>query len=252
MKGREQANFDMLRRGPCASREYIEGYYGLSCLGDDKSHQGFESWFPDFEAWAEKSLRPERRPSCEKDWVSRYEIEDFMQQKGLVPKRWMGAQLGMDVDSLDKLLSRLSGLQLRRRIYEAYPDLMVKSFDDDLVRNLKELKFQTFHDHNEFCERLHRELQKELEIAVTPLFCATSERLGENPKQFASDFDCFTFEPVSGRHKIWLDFRKPLYLWPDCCSKLLYVENRETLLPFLAGSYEPEDLERYTQSTVAE
>ena len=50
------------------------------------------------------------------------------------------------------------------------------------------------------------------------------------PRQFASDFDCVTLAPVSGKHQIWLDFHKPLDLPPDRCSKLFYVENREAFV----------------------
>jgi hypothetical protein len=57
--------------------------------------------------------------------------------------------------------------------------------------------------------------------------------------------DCLTVEPVSATHQMWLDFRKPLNLPPDRCSKLLYVENRDLLRPYCAGTQEPEDLGEY-------
>ena len=40
-------------------------------------------------------------------------------------------------------------------------------------------------------------------------------------------------------------FIKPLNLPPDRCSKLVYVENREVLKPFSAGTGEPENLSEY-------
>lgn len=240
MTGPERQHFDMLREGPCASPEYIKGYYGLTWPQPDEARG-------DFEAWAAR-LRPERRPDCPSGWESRYEIESFMQQKNFIPKKWMGAQLGMSGASLEKLLGKLQEIQMRRQLYEAYSELMIKSFDEDLIRNLPGMKFRTFRDHNDFCEHLHRELQNELGIVATPLLCATSERLEENPKQFASNFDCLTLEPVSPKHQMWLDFpTKPLYLGPDRCSKLFYVEHREELRSFRAGSREPEYLDRYEQ-----
>ena len=46
---------------------------------------------------------------------------------------------------------------------------------------------------------------------------------------------------------MWLDFRKPLNLAPDRCSKLLYVENHDVLRPYCAGTQEPDDLQQYAQ-----
>ena len=65
------------------------------------------------------------------------------------------------------------------------------------------------------------------------------------PRQYAKEFDCLTLVPLSGKHQMWLDFRKPLYLGPDRCSKLIYIENHDLLRPFCAGTYEPDDLDTY-------
>jgi len=242
MTEQERQHFDMLREGPCASPEYIKEFYGLTWPQPDDARE-------DFKAWAG---RLKRRPDCPDDWVSRYEIESFMQQKGLIPKKWVGARLGMKVAPLEKLLDVLGEIQMRRPRYEVYSELMATSFVEDLVPNLPGLRFRTFSDHNSFCERLHADLKDALGLEVPQdekLFCATSTRMEDYPRLYASDFDCLTLEPLSVRHQMWLDFRKPLNLWPDRCSKLLYVdaENRETLRPFCAGAYEPDGLEQYTR-----
>jgi hypothetical protein len=44
---------------------------------------------------------------------------------------------------------------------------------------------------------------------------------------------------------MWLDFRKPLSLGPDRCSKLFYTENHDDLLPYRAGTQEPRDIDIY-------
>ena len=136
---------------------------------------------------------------------------------------------------------------MRPQRYVIYQDLVATSLPEDLVRDLPRLRFRLVSDHNEFCRRLHTELEKMLQIQVLPLFCETSEILGEEPKQFARDFDCMTLKPLSGRHQVWLDFRKPLNLGPDRCSKLFYAENREVLRPYRSGGRDPEDLEIYIQ-----
>jgi hypothetical protein len=237
MTEQEQQWFDMLRQGPCVPDGYVRDYYGLDWpLPDDV--------LPDYEKW----LRQRNRPyNCGHGWASRYELENFLQQKAILPKKWMAASLGTDVSSLEQLLGRLDDIGMRRQRYVVYDDLIDESLPEHIITNLPGLKFRTFSDHNSFCERLHAELKEVVEIEVQPLFCATSDRIGDDPRQFASDFDCITLAPLSGKHQVWLDFRKPLNLAPDRCSKLLYAENRDELHDFCAGTQEPDDLERYLQ-----
>lgn len=234
MTEHEQQHFDMLQRGPCVTPEYAKGYYGLAWpLPGDASL--------DFDRW----VNQRRRDKCGDGVASRYELEGFLQQQAVVPKKWMGARLGMTVASLDELLARLADIGMRPNRYIVYPDLVAESLSEDIVPNLPGLKFRTFSDHNTFCARLHADLDKVLGIKVQPLFCATSDRIGDDYRKFASHFDCITLDPLSGRHQMWLDFRKPLNLGPDRCSKLLYTENQEVMRPFCAGACEPADLERY-------
>jgi hypothetical protein len=235
MTEQEQYRFDMLRQGPCVPPEYVAGYYGLPWPLPDDARQDYDAWLS----------RLRRRHNCIEGWISRYELESFMQQKGVVPKKWMGARLGMRIASLDELLARLRDIGIRPERYVVYTDLISKSLSEDIVLNLPGLKFRTFSDHNNFCSRLHAELAKVLGIQVAPLFCETSDRIQDYPRQFASNFDCITLAPLSVKHQVWLDFRKPLNLGPDRCSKLLYIENRDVLRPVCAGTQEPDDLEQY-------
>jgi hypothetical protein len=237
MNGPERQRFDFLREGPCVPVEYVRDYYGLTWPLSVDLRQ-------DFEAWRGRLRRPAH---CGDEAVSRYELESFMQQKDVETKKSMGARLGMTVDSLEQVLSHLSGLQMRRQRYDVYPDLVARSLSEDLVRNLPGLKFRVSSDHNAFCARLHSELQNELKIEVEPLFCATSDILQDDSRQYAREFDCITLAPLSGRHQIWLDFRKPLNLGFDRCSKLFYAENREALRPYCAGTQEPDDVDEYIQ-----
>ncbi len=149
--------------------------------------------------------------------------------------------------SLDLLLAHLHDIGLRPQRYLVYPQLVSDSLAEDIVPNLRGLRFRTFSDHTSFCERLHAELVPILGAEVERLVCATSDRLQEYPRQFANNFDCITLEPVSGKHQIWLDFRKPLNLAPDRCSKLLYAENHDVLRPYRAGRQDPDDLGTYQE-----
>jgi hypothetical protein len=158
----------------------------------------------------------------------------------------MGARLGMTEASVAVLLERLGEIGLRPQRYIVYPEMVAESLSEDIVTALRELRFRTFSDHNSFCEHLHAALQDEMGIHVEPLFCATSIAMEDYPRQFACNFDCLTLQPLSGRHQVWLDFRKPMNLGPDRCSKLFYFENHGVLEPFRAGTREP-DLTGYEQ-----
>lgn len=238
MDAKEHRRFDLLRTGPCVPPEYVEDYYSLPWpLPAEAGH--------DFEIWRRAHRR--RPTACDDGAASRYDLEAFLQQQRIVPKKWMGARLGMTVGSLNEVLSRLQELGMRPQRYVVYEGLIAESLPEDLIPKLPKLRFRTFADHNSFCERLHADLRAVLAVKVQPLFCATSDRLEEYPRRFADSFDCLTLAPLSGRHQLWLDFHKPLLLGPDRCSKLFYAENREELRPYLAGHEEPDDLDAYTQ-----
>ena len=233
----EADRFDMLCRGPCVTADYVRDYYGLPWPLPEDVRQDYESWAG--------GLR--RRPACGEGRVSRFELEAFMQQKDVIPKKWMAARLGMVPASLDEVLAGLHGIGMRAPRYVIYADLIATAFSEDIIPNLPGLKFRTFSNHNSFCERLHAELKAVLRLEVRTLFCATSDRMGEDyPRQFASHFDCVTMSPLSLKHQVWLDFRKPMNLPPDRCSKLFYAENRGALHPFAAGTREP-DVSQYEQ-----
>jgi len=157
----------------------------------------------------------------------------------------MAARLGMTVRSFDELLSKLVDIGMRPQRYIVYPDLIAESLSEDIVPALPGLKFRTFSDHNSFCERLHAELRQVIGIDVEKLFCATSTVMEDYPRWHANNFDCITLAPISGKHQMWLDFRKPFALAPDRCSKLFYFENRDELRTFCAGTSEPHDLDVY-------
>jgi hypothetical protein len=66
---------------------------------------------------------------------------------------------------------------------------------------------------------------------------AAARYTGQN--DFASDFDCITFEPIGLRHQVWLDFGKPINLSPDVCGIHTYARHSRLLRPFLMAGEEP-------------
>jgi len=114
MTPEEEQRFNFLRSGQCVPVEYVRDYYGLQWpFQNDPLH--------DYEAWA---VRFRRREACAGGCVPRYELEAFMQQQHVVPKKWMGARLGMTVASFDLLLAHLQDIGLRPQRYIIYPQLI--------------------------------------------------------------------------------------------------------------------------------
>lgn len=240
MSPEQEHRLHFLSSGPCVSGDYVRDYYGLAWpLAADTASA--------FDHYRSTSRRPTKCPAGQ--W-SRHEVEGFMVRSDVLTKKWMGARLGLTVAALDRLLAKLDTFGMQRSRYELGSEFAADSLSEDLVRHVPGLRFRTFGDHTAFCERLHAELAKAgVQIDQKDrLFCATSTKMGEDyPRRFAMHFDCLTLEPLSTKHSVWLDFRKPLSLPPDRCSKLFYAENRERLKPFVAGTSEPDDLGPYEQ-----
>ncbi len=231
--------FGMLTSGPCIPDEYLLRYYGLR-----------RPFSPAAEKAYTRYVGTLRRPdSCQDDYISRYDLEGFLSRGSLLSKKWMGAQLGMEEESLSGLLEMLDVLGMQRSRYELGEEFIADSLSEDLVRHIPALRFRTFGSHNDFCKRLHDELARN-GLDVKRLFCATSKIMEEEPVHYAAYFDCLTWAPLSVAHSTWLNFGKPINLAPDRCSKLFYVENRELLKPYLMGSEEADRLAEYEKRLV--
>ncbi len=239
MNDPERTRFEMLRQGPCISADYLRDFYGLTYPWHDDLRQDFEKW----------ASGRGRVAQCDEGKLSRYEVESFMRWQRVIPHGWMAVRLGMTRTSFQQTLAELARLGMKLARYAIYAELISESLADDLVLHLGDLRHRTFGDHDSFCERLHEALLQELGIQIEPEYCVTSLRVNDQPPRFAQHVDCLTLDPVSVRHQIWLDFRKPLYLAPDCCSKLYFAQNQEVLRPYIAGAQEP-DIEDYLQLVV--
>lgn len=237
MGPQQEYYLNLISDGPCMPGEYARDYYGLTWPLTPETATALDQY----------RARSRRPSNCPRDAVSRFDIEGLMSHSGVLTRKWMGARLGMTVEAIGRLLDRLELFGMQRQRYVFGPDFVADALHEDLIRNVPGMRFRTFADHNDYCERLHAELNK-AGVPLTHadrLFCATSTILGEHPRRFALHFDCITLEPLSATHSVWLDFRKPLNLPPDRCSKLFYAEHRERLRPYLAGTSEPEGLAAY-------
>lgn len=190
--------------------------------------------------WLTSRGRAER---CEEGKTDRYAFEAFLQSQNLLTRADASASLGMRPESLDELLPQLPRIGLSKK-YEVYPGIIDSSLSDDLVSSLKGIRFRTFGDHDSFCELSHRAIHEALGLTIKGLFCATADELGEQ-RIYASTWDNITLKPLSMRHGVWLDFKKPLSLAPDRCSKLFLARHYEELKDHLAGREAPRDLRFY-------
>jgi len=239
MNAAELARLELLRGDGSVTIEYLNDSSGLGWPWSGELRQDFDAWL---------ALSP-RRTRWDDDRPSRFLIEGFLRDQRLESTKWAACRLGMEESSFAEVLVALPRIGLRLRRYEVYPGLISTSFGKDLDGHLPSMKFRTFDDHETYCQFLHEDLRTRLGVTIQPQWCATSLRLADSPmgypRAIARDFDCITLEPLSVRHQMFLDFRKPLYLKIDVCSKLFYAENRSDLEPYRSGSAEPHDLPDY-------
>ena len=218
---------------PWCSAELINSLYALDLVNDDRLRKYFARTKPEIF----KEDQDEKGGTTLK--VDRYLLETIMQSHRLMPRKWVAAKLGMTEACLENTISTLAN---SGALYKHYmiPQLIEKDFDDILLRLFGELKFRRFSSFNSFCKSIHEQLLKHYKIQVEPLVCVTSQFLKETPTEFANSFDCITFEPIGTKYQVWLDFKKPMNLAPDCCSTLLYSREREILDSYLAGTTKPD------------
>jgi hypothetical protein len=207
---------------------FVHDYCGLDLARDDNLRR-------DYEFWMHQRKIPDALAG---ETVDRWWLETFLQARQLIPLKWMALQLGMKQDSLVRLRERMqeTGPLLA---YHPSPNLLGKIFEEDLLAQLPKYRFRTFTNHDDFCRHLHQWLTEVFGVSVDPEYCATSQRVGRQPPDFAKYIDILALEPVGPRYQAWLDFGKWMTLPPDRCSLLTYAAHRDVLAPFLAGQEAP-------------
>lgn len=215
---------------PWCSAAFIEELYGLN-LQQDKAVLGR------FRAWSERFWREDVVKQSGGSY-HRHALETFLQISELLPRKWAAVELGMDQDSFDKTLAGLARKSLLPPGVVDDP-LVAKGLVRDIHRLFPALARTAFTTHSAYCARLHVAIEKDLGVNVTPLHCVTSEALAEDPLEYASDFDAITLEPVGTKYQVWLDFKKPINLKPDCCSLKFFAAEEDTLSPYVMRGDEP-------------
>ncbi|HUY31548.1 MAG TPA: hypothetical protein VMV69_02125 [Pirellulales bacterium] len=208
--------------------DFVQAYFGLDFRADAYLRRDYDFW-----------MRQRGKPDPLKDeCLDRWRLEKFLQDRQLLPVKWAALQLGMAEAALVRLRARMqeTGPILA---YHTSPDLLGKSFEEDLLAQLPQFRYQTPSNHNDFCRRLHEWILEVFDVTVEPVHCATSERVGHQPPEYAKYLDIVALDPVGPRYQLWLDFGKWMTLPPDRCSVLLFAAHPNELVPFIAGRVPP-------------
>jgi hypothetical protein len=192
-----------------------------------------------FRAWSSRLRRPKEVERS--DSINRWSFEAYLQQSGLLSVKMAAGRLGMTKESFEEVLAKL---EERNSIADKMVKISDQVVPESLVRSFHELfpdvRFKVFGNHSSYCKTLHQAIEKELKIEAQSIHCVTSEALGDDPSDFAYQFDCLTGDPIGLRYQVWLDFGKPFFLSPDACSLKLYEKNERYLKKFVLAGRLPE------------
>ncbi len=219
--------------------DFATRYYGLDFNPEARGRRDYELW-----------MRQRKHPEPLKgDTIDRWWLETFLQNRNLMPLKWMALQLGMTVESLRNLRRKMDEVG-PLLAYHVSPDLIGKSFEDDLLAELPQYRFRTFSDHDDFCRHLHDWTSERYTLPIEQEVCMTSRHVGRGT-DYAKYIDIITHEPLSPRYQMWLDFGKWMTLPPDRCSVLLFAAHRGDITPYVAGR-EPPDVPPEVEKVKAE
>lgn len=205
-----------------------------------------------FRVWARNRLRPieVERPGK----IDRYAFETYLQSAKLVPVKWAAATLGMTDSSLLNVLGEIAnrGMNPRGALGDDQLTNEDRLVDEVVLRDFRKLfpalQYTYIADHNERCRVYHEVIKDDLDIDVEPLWCITSQAMGEEPRWYAHEYDAITLEPVGLRWQVWLDVGKPINLYPDVCATKTFIEHRDLLESRLFGDQSPEVPEQLVQA----
>lgn len=226
MNSKEKERLDFLISGNSVPVDYIQDYYGVKYTISPEIEYPLSADFDnDYNIY--HSTRNRIKKPQEEYPVDRIKLEEFMQHAEIVPKKWMACELGMNIDSLERLMFKLSKIGLRKHRYEVYDGFIDKNFDQILKSNLPNLKYRSNLNHQETCQRIHLDLEELTGIKVSPWLC-------ENGEFTCGNIDCITLKPISLRDILWIDFHnKPMMLTSDRISEQFYIQNRDLLKPYI-------------------
>jgi hypothetical protein len=202
----------------------LEGLYGIR-LGDAKTEGMWRVW-------------RRKRILVPGGGVHRAALEWFFQDEGVLPLKWAAARVGTTVNGMTLLLDKMLERGFLSRDPRVTDQLVDERVVRELTRHLPSLQDRIFGDHDDMCRSIQRAAKQDLGVRTLPALRSVSAKaLGQ--KDFASDFDCITFEPIGLRYQVWLDFGKPINLSPDVCGIHTYAMHPRLLRPFVMAGEAP-------------
>ena len=188
-----------------------------------------------YETWARENRREHLLASGGR--VHRNTFENFLASNRIMPYKLAAIQVGMDEESLRDVLSEL---KIRKRLLQFIDPHIDTVVDGTIIERLPRmfvaLQRKIFTNHDDRCRRLHEAIRDDLSVAISPVYCKTSEALQEESLLYAYEFDALTDEPMSIKYQLWLNTGKPLYLKPDATSVMTFVRHKIALEGLLVGS----------------
>ena len=168
-----------------------------------------EQFGRDFDAWS-ASLRG--ATPCE-GGKRPLRLREFLQSQRLLTRKYAAAGLGMEPDSLDRLLPELPRIGLSNR-YAVYRVYRRRIWSEDSCGPCRPAIPDVWRPR--FVLRGADGASRGFEARDPSPLLATAKELSE--QMYASTWDNITLLPLSVKHSLWLDFGKPLALSPDRCS----------------------------------
>jgi hypothetical protein len=195
-----------------------------------------------FLAWGHNRTRPLQ--VAREGKLDRHAFESYLQAAQWIPMKWAAARLGMTPSSFEAVVARMveKGLDVHgvldidgRLDPQLILEVAIQNFRDHFpaLQNMFVVEYQIY------CERLHAAIREDLDFEVEPLRCITSEKLREEPIFYAHEYDAVTLEPVGLHWQVWLDFGKPINLYPDVCATSTYAEHEALIESKLYAGQQP-------------
>lgn len=189
-----------------------------------------------YRIWAEHARNGDMEVLRDQE-IDHWLLETFLEERELVPIRQASIRLALSQEDFKKAFDVLAGKGFITEMERAgdYPGVFRRNILRDIHARIPELRHRIFPDYNTYILRLHEQFEN-LGIPLTSVRCSTSRALGDDPIDFAYDWDVLANQPMGLAHQVWLDTPKPLQLRPDACSWLTYVHHEELLHGEIIGN----------------
>lgn len=174
------------------------------------------------------------------DHFNHWHWERFLQRRELVPVIDAAAQLAMSVADFRRVTEQFMkhpGVSSVGSPWANDSNCVVrKAFLRDFHKGFESLRRTIFASHSSYIRQIHHEISEQLGIRFETRFDCTDSILGETEPRSGYYVDCLTDEPVGLGREVFLEFKKPIELAPDCCSWLTFANHKNLILPYMLGN----------------